>query len=537
MNKRSDPVTKVASILCVLFLWIATVSAQSDPTLADRIQRVMRRPEFVHSSFGIEFFSLDAGQSVYSLDAEKLFIAGSTTKLITEGTALKLLGGDFRFHTRLYRTGVIKKNGVLDGDVVLVASGDPNLSGRIGPDDTLTFDEEDHSYGGAGTKGVGTDPLLVVHELAQQIVAKGLRRIKGRVLVDATLFPEGSRELGTRVVISPIVINDNVIDVIACPGGSEDKPVQLRISPSTSYVRFINEARTGKPSSQSEISYTGEKVNPDGTRVVTVTGSQPLTETCGVVPYAIPEPSRFAAVVLAEALRDRGVDVKIPLNNSDPDFRVLTGSYRPENVIAEHVSPPLSEEVKVTLKVSQNLHASMTPFLLGALVAHKTKAIDQAGFDLERDFLKTAGLDLTGASQGDGAGGDAHFTPDFMVRYLTVMSKENTFATFHHALPILGRDGTLSKIQVKSPAAGHVYAKTGTYITADLLNKNLMVTGKGLAGYMETASGQHLAFAIYVNMVAVPKDDPDAVRKFVGEALGEIAAAAYDAPLPSESPK
>ena len=111
------------------------------------------------------------------------------------------------------------------------------------------------------------------------------------------------------------------------------------------------------------------------------------------------------------------------------------------------------------------------------------------------------------------------------------MSKQKDFGDFYRALPILGKDGTLFKIQVNSPAAGHVHAKTGTFGVYDALNKNLMVTGKGLAGYMETASGQHLVLAIYANMVAVPLDDPEATQKIVGEALGEIAAAAYDSPL------
>ena len=171
----------------------------------------------------------------------------------------------------------------------------------------------------------------------------------------------------------------------------------------------------------------------------------------------------------------------------------------------------------------------MGPFLLGALLAHKDKEIDQAGFDLEREFLQKAKLDLTAASQSDGAGGNAFFTPDFMVRYLAFMSTRKDFEDFHRALPILGRDGTLSKIQVNSPAAGHVQAKTGTYDVYDTLNKNMLITGKGLSGYVQTISGEHLAFTAYVNMVAAPMDDPDAIQRIAGEALGEIAAAArYD---------
>src|SRR5207244_8492472 len=117
---------------------------------------------------------------------------------------------------------------------------------------------------------------------------------------------------------------------------------------------------------------------------------------------------------------------------------------------------------------------------------------------------------------------------DFVVQYLTRMSKDSNFPDFRRALPVLGRDGTLAKIQVRSPAANHVYAKTGTFFVEDALNKNILVTGKGLAGYIDTATGDHLAFASYANMVSIP--DPEAAAATVGEALGEIASAAYDAP-------
>jgi len=100
---------------------------------------------------------------------------------------------------------------------------------------------------------------------------------------------------------------------------------------------------------------------------------------------------------------------------------------------------------------------------------------------------------------------------------------------FHDALPVLGKDGTLWNIQTRSPAAGHVFAKTGTYQVSDLLNDQMMVTGKGLAGYMTTASGRRLAFAIYANNVEVR--DGAAVTAVVGDALGAIAAAAYDAKI------
>jgi D-alanyl-D-alanine carboxypeptidase/D-alanyl-D-alanine-endopeptidase (penicillin-binding protein 4) len=241
--------------------------------------------------------------------------------------------------------------------------------------------------------------------------------------------------------------------------------------------------------------------------------------------YAVPEPSRFAQVALVMALDEKGVRAALPPAEK-PDFEALAASYADANLVAEHVSPPLSEEVKVTLKVSQNLHASAMPYVLGAILAHDGSP--RAGFEKEREFLKdTLGLDISGASQGDGAGGSAHFSPSFMVRFVDAMAKRPDFQKYFDALPVLGRDGTLWNIQTGSPAAGHVHAKTGTYVEEDLLNNGLIVDGKGLAGYVTTADGRRLAFAIYANNVPVSLD-PDAITKIVGQAVGEVAAAGYE---------
>src|SRR5205814_1213932 len=327
----------------------------------------------------------------------------------------------------------------------------------------------------------------------------------------------------------------NVVDVVFTPGSAEGAPVTLKISPRTAYVTFINQATTGKAGSKASLEYSNVKPNQDGTHIVTVTGTLALGGRSTMASYGVPEPSRFAGTVLMEALKENGVASVFASTGDKPDFKALAASYKPENLVAEHVSPPLTEEVKVTLKVSQNLHASITPFVLAALLGNKANQINPTGFDLENDFLKKGGLDLTGAYPSDATGDNAFYTPDFMVHYLLYMTKQKHFADFHHALPILGKDGTLFKIQVNSPAAGHVYAKTGTYGVYDALNKNLMITGKGLAGYMETASGEHLILALYANMVAVPLEDPEATQKIVGEALGEIASAAFDAPLHSQA--
>jgi len=504
-------------------------AAQQDRALAGAVQKVMDRPEYKHANFGIEFYALDSGAVVYAVNADKMFVPASTTKILTEGALLSTLGRNYRFHTRIYATGPIDRKGRLKGDLILVASGDPNLSNRIQPDNTLAFVDEDHSYGGPA---LATDPLTVVKSLAKQIRDRGIRRVDGRVLIDTSLFPDGPREGGTNVVMSSIMVNDNVIDVVARPGTKAGDALAVTTSPQTGYAHFVNHATTtaaGTPPTFNDPEFTN---NSDGSVNIMLSGSLPLGIEPQTVSIGVPAPTLFAEWVLRESLVAEGVELKGPVITTLPDFAPLTRFYTEQNQIAEHVSLPLAEEIKVTLKVSQNLHAGMGPYLLGAIAGKESKDPLKKGFELEHAFLQGANLDLSGAAQGDGAGGDWAdlFSPDFMCHYLAYWTTRPDYEVFFHALPVLGKDGTLAKIQKDNPGAGHVFAKTGTFGSEDKLNGRGMLNGKGLAGYVITKSGRKLAFAAYVNHVALPAE-PEAAQTVAGQALGEIAAAAYDAGL------
>lgn len=356
----------------------------------------------------------------------------------------------------------------------------------------------------------------------------GIRRVQGRVLVDVSLFPEGARDLGTGETISPIEVNDNAIDVTYRPGAAIGDPAGLTIAPRVPYIHFINKIVT-VAGDKDKLDGQVTTDNPDGSQTVVLTGN--IGQGSGPVIYGYPlaKPSRFAATLLTAALKEAGVKVSgKPGAVTDASMRKF---YRDDLKIAEHVSTPLAEDVKLTLKVSQNLHASTMPYVMGAVLGHAADKIDRKGFALEHDFLAKAGLDLSGASQSDGAGGAvvAYYTPDFVVHYLAYMAKEPDFVRFEGDLPVLGKDGTLVDVQKDSPAAGHVFAKTGTYGGRDYLNGRRLLTGKGLAGYTTTRDGRHLAFAFYVNHVEL-NDDGD-VSEMAGQALGEMAAALYLLPL------
>jgi D-alanyl-D-alanine carboxypeptidase/D-alanyl-D-alanine-endopeptidase (penicillin-binding protein 4) len=351
------------ALFCLNILLLVGMFSHAEDQFQQRIQKIVERTEFRHALFGLHFLSLENQKAIFSMNADKYFVPASTTKLITAGSALELFGADHRFHTKIFKTGEMLADGTLNGDLILVAGGDPNLSGRVNGD-KLLFENADHSYGGEESHGVPGDPLLVIRKLAKQAADRGMKRITGRVIVDATLFPQGERELGTYVVLSPIVVNDNVVDVLVMPGASENAPASIKIAPATSYVRIQNKVTSGKSGSDPDLHWESDVENSDGTRTVILAGSIPTDKPSIMFSYAVPDPARYAEVVLTEALREAGITANFRLKEDSPDFKTLAESYTESNQIAEHISPPMSEETKVMLKVSQNLHASMMPFLI-----------------------------------------------------------------------------------------------------------------------------------------------------------------------------
>ncbi len=321
-NRRLASACNASLFLLLFSFQTASVRAQSEASLAKRIEKITSRPEFVHANFGIEFYSLETGKVLYSLNADKLFVPASTTKILTEGTLLAKLGPDYRFHTRVYRTGLIDKRGVLKGDLILVASGDPNLSNRIQPDGTLAFVDHDHSYNGPALSG---DPLTVIKQLARDVAAKGIRKIEGRVYVDATLLPEVGREGGTDVLMSSIMVNDNVIDLVGIPGAKAGDPVKLSVSPQTSYLHFTNTLTTGPSDSKPAFDSSSPAANADGSFTVTLTGSTPPVPP----PMQMgPSPSRSRETFrLAANLRPRLSPFLHP-SNSPPLYSVKPSSPR-----------------------------------------------------------------------------------------------------------------------------------------------------------------------------------------------------------------
>jgi PBP4 family serine-type D-alanyl-D-alanine carboxypeptidase len=515
-------------LIVTFFAFSVLVGAvqSSPPTMT----QVLAVPLLRHAIVAGEVYDLDTHRVLFARNEQTFMEAASTTKLLTEGTSLALLGPGFRWTTPVYRTGPVDASGTLHGDVVLVASGDPNISQRIQPDGTLGFQNEDHAYDGSPhTKAVPGDPLIVLRQLAAQVKASGVKAVNGRVAVDASLFASPGPEGGTGTMVAPIIVNDNVVDVTISPGTHAGDAASIAVSPQTPYVSFVNRATTSNAGSEPSIDMSDDVTQPSGSHVVTINGAIPAGPTI-LFAYRVPNPDVFAQMAFAQVLQDAGITVTTPADAKPFDPAAAKAKYTPANLVASHTSPPLAQDVRITLKLSDNLHAAMGPYTWAVHLAPAPHDdLLAQGFALERKMLQNAGLDTNSASMTDGLGVSAFFTPNFMVHYLAWVRTQPWYDDFHNGLPIMGVDGTLFNIQNDSPAAGKVFAKTGTFGTPDELNAGEMITAKGLAGYMTTQSGHHVAFAFYINRTSGKGsiyDDKD-IAHTNGELLGAMATAAW----------
>jgi serine-type D-Ala-D-Ala carboxypeptidase/endopeptidase (penicillin-binding protein 4) len=161
-------------ILYVLLFAVCAAAADKPKELQKRVDEILSQPDVARGFWGIEVVSLDSGKTLFSDNADKLFTPASNTKLFTTAAALALIGPEYKFLTTVETKGTVDKYGRLNGDLVLVGRGDPNLSGRTLPYSLRTERN--------------LTPVHVLESLADQIAAKGVKVIDGDVVGDDTYF-------------------------------------------------------------------------------------------------------------------------------------------------------------------------------------------------------------------------------------------------------------------------------------------------------------------------------------------------------------
>ena len=482
------------------------------PSLADlksRIEEIARQPALEPGFFAVKIVSLDTNQIIYEQNANKFVRPASNMKLYTVATAFDRLTPDYHFVTSVYAKER-PEDGKIKGDLIVYGRGDPSIAAR--------FNNGDYFKG--------------IDDLADRIVAAGVKRVKGDLVGDESYFngaPIGSgwewEDLtwSYGAELSALTINDNAIDLTVKPGMSVGFPVVITSGPpAASFMTIANHATTSAGGSRSDLHiYRGL-----GANTLEISGSLPLGDTGFIGGVAVPDPALAFVSMLRDALVKRGVKI---------DGRVRTvnarsgGSIVPNSPagpmpieITSLQSPPFSIIAAHTLKPSQNQYTELILRTLGktqpANPVDESRARDNedAGLEVVTSFLRQAGVGESEIALNDGSGLSRNdlISANTTVQLLTFMTRHRYFAQFRDALPIAGVDGTLRTRMRGTPAEGNVRAKTGSLSSV-----------ASLSGYVTTAAGEHLVFSMMLNnypdAAAVRRDSIDAIAILLASFAGK----------------
>lgn len=449
-------------------------------SLAQQITDVLQRsPEAQSASWGIEIEQADNGKVLYARNAQRFFVPASNAKLFTMALALLRLGPNYQFHTRVFADGLPDADGRTHGALRLVGGGDPNLSGRAIP------------YRKSAPPG---NPLAALGELADQVAAHGVKRVEGGIVGDDSLYVWEPHAPGWSIddaqynygaPVSALTINDNSLTITARPGARAGDLATLELSPPVAYYTIDNRLRTVGSGGARKIQMEREP----GSRQVRLWGTIPLGGPEEELDLAIEDPAEYAARAFRRALEQRGVvveggiSVKHRFRNEGPAAAGQDGVG-----LADHLSAPLLEDLRVIAKVSQNVHAELALRAVG--LARQGAGSREAGLAEMKIFLKEIGIDADTYDLNDGSGLTRLdlVTPDAVMRLLRFLYGSQEWMDWLSLLPVGGTDGTLSDRFVNTPGGSRIHAKTGslTHVSA-------------LSGYAQRRNGKWVAFSILVN--------------------------------------
>jgi len=437
------------------------------------IDSVVNSPEFGNGHWGVLVVTT-SGDTLYSRNAGKLFMPASNQKLLTSAVALSQLGPDYRYRTIFVAHGVVTDS-VLDGDLGVIGRGDPSVS--------------DH---------MRRDAMLPLREIADSLSARGIKRIRGRVLAEGNAFPDpvlgfgwswDNLESGYSAAVDELLFNEGFSTVILRAGHAVGDSVQIETRPTRTWPRVRASVTTvavrpaTTDSASPPIPAAGIVVQKD-----TLTGDVLITGTIVAGDSAIEtvthrDPDAAYIAALREALVDRGITI------GGESLLVSAGG----DTVTVMISPTLGDILPIFLKPSQNQIGEMLFKTIG--LERDSAGTARAGRRVIETQLKAWGARDDGYIVRDGSGLSRYdyVSPETILHILDAMRREKSFPVFYQSLPIAGVDGTIRNRMRGTPAESNVHAKTGSVAQV-----------RSLSGYVCALNGDTLMFSILANNWTVP---------------------------------
>lgn len=464
-------------------LALGALLAVATPALAQTSQQraeTALSPAATGTRFGLVVLD-EGGREIVAISPDQRFIPASNTKIFTTAATYATLPDldqpDTQGGARVRLSGK---------DVVLEGRGDARMS----------------------SEADCTSDCLAT--LADAVAAK-TRRVRD-VIGDDMLFPDqrwspgmswNNIPSGDGTAISALTLDNNEMLLEVTPGAVGKAPVVTIGQP---YYTIDNRAVT-VPGAESKIDYYRD---PHGS-ILWITGTIGADAPKRSQRIGIDDPAHYAAWRLKALLEARGVRVtgKVAVRHRVyAEGEVFVRSFE-SAPLASLTPPPLADDIRDTMKVSQNLH---TELFLRRLSAAEGNGSIAGGHAKVAAMLELAGVPRTAWDFSDGSGMSTYnrVAPRGTVKLLRWIAAQPWGAKWRESLPVGGQDGTLRNRFKGTILEGKVFAKTGTLNASD-----------AVSGYLIAKSGKTLTFAAYAN--DIPRDA--GARPFLDAALVAVAKA------------
>ena len=458
--------------LIILVLTLTVIFAQTPQELVDQLAQL---PELEHAQWSVYACYVDAAngeEPVINYNEEMSLACASSLKVLTIGLALDKLDPDFTFKTRLYYSGNIDENGLLDGNIYIVGDGDPTLGGD--------------QVGGVYSK------KKLMSTWVKAIKKQGIKAIKGSVIADESLYPPyhvpgtwSWEDVGNYygAGMTALCFSDNKYYLDFKPGEKEGDPAEvIALRPNIPGMSYVNYMKTGPR-------YSGDNgyiISAPNIYHAIFHGTVPAGEEKFTIKGAIPNPALLAAQMLKEALNNEGLIVEneaMVVNEKQ--------NYNHDKLLKTVKSPPLNRIAEITNKLSNNTYTEM--LLLKVAKEETGVGETKAGIKVINKFMDKLHVEHSGLGLVDASGlsQENMITTKIFCDYLSAMTKRPVFPDFYKTFATAGDDGDFGYVVYfgkDTPAAKNAKVKTG-YIGGV----------RSHTGYVSTQSGRMIAFSLIAN--------------------------------------
>ena len=429
------------SLTAIFSLYVLNCFSQALNGKIEKAYSILENdPQLKYAAASLTVVNGNTGELIFSRNGNMGLAPASTLKVITSASAYQMLGENYTSKTTLGYSGSISADGTLVGDLILTGGGDPSLG-------SWRYSE--------------TKPNVIFNKWVKAIRESGIKRIRGRLIADDALFgtqtlPAGWiwQDIGNYYGAGPSSLSwhENQFDLIFKPGANPGQPaILLKTEPEMSYLKIINEVKTGKAGSGDNVyAYSSPYSN-----LIYLRGTYGI-DLKKTISASLPDPAFELAYRFTDTLKRLGVDISSPAVTAR-QLSMDKQTFLPvQTILAAHTSPSLSQIVHWFNQKSINLYGEHLVKLI-ALQNSKAPETGEGVALIKKYWHEKLGIDENAMNMIDGSGLSPgnRITTRAMTTILVSANKEPWFKSYFNSFPVY------NSMKMKSGSINDVMAYTG----------------------------------------------------------------------------